>query len=73
MADVTGLLMMPKGKSKGPLDDLGDEPEATEEEPSMGKAKLMAAEDALDAFKSGDAQALSDALTRHYEACAGEV
>jgi hypothetical protein len=78
MADVTGLLMIPK-KGKGakspypesedmPEDDTGMAPES--DEPTMGSAKSMAAEDALAAFEAKDAEALSDALTRHYEACA---
>lgn len=73
MAD--GLLAL-IGKPKGgpPAEDMGDDemlpPE--EGEPSMDAAKTMAAEDALAAFESGDAEALSDALTRHYEACAAK-
>lgn len=45
-----------------------------EEKPSPpgGDMKMRAAEDALEAFKSGDASALNDALSRHYRACASE-
>lgn len=76
MADVTGLLMIPKKKDgKSPYPDSGegdlpgDAPPVTDD-PSMGGAKMMAAEDAMAAFESKDVEALNDALTRHYEACA---
>lgn len=59
-------LLMALGKPKGGSEM--DPPEG--ESDGMGGAKMTAAEDALAAFKSGDASALSDALTRHYDACA---
>lgn len=62
-----GALLAFLGKPKGPAEegeDMGDEG-GTE------SAKMTAAEDAMAAFKSGDATALSDALSRHYDACAG--
>lgn len=64
-----GALLAFLGKPKGASED--------SEEPDMGdeggteSAKMTAAEDAMAAFKSGDATALSDALSRHYDACAG--
>lgn len=69
-ADVLALIGPPK-KGAAP-DDEAAEGEAPPGEPSMNDAKMMAAEDAMAAFESGDAKALDDALTRHYEACAAE-
>lgn len=59
------------GKGKGlsskeaPSSDLGDD-EAEESE------ETSAAQDVLDAIKAGDAEMLSMALERHYEACKGK-
>ncbi len=74
MADgLLALIGKPKGGPPGDEPD-GDEMLPPEDgEPSMDAAKTMAAEDALAALESGDAEALSDALTRHYEACAAKV
>lgn len=43
-----------------------------EEDGDMGAAKVAAAQGILDAIKSRDAQALSDALEEHYACCGGE-
>lgn len=59
-------LLMRKKSEKGAPGDSGA--------PDLGaEAKELAAADALAAFKSGDADALSDALERHYRACRQET
>ncbi len=67
-----GALLAFLGKPKGPAEE-GEETEMPDEDMGgdMESVKMSAAEDAMAAFKSGDATALSDALTRHYDACAG--
>jgi hypothetical protein len=49
----------------------GDESEPDDDEamPEPGEVKSMAASDAMDALKSGDAKAFEDALTRFVGAC----
>lgn len=59
-------LALGKPKAGAAADDDDDEPAAD----MGGGAKMTAAKDALAAFKSGDASALSQALTDHYDACA---
>jgi hypothetical protein len=68
-----GALLAFLGKPKGgESDESGEYGEGADlEGDGMESAKMTAAEDAMAAFKSGDATALSDALTRHYDACAG--
>ena len=58
-----GILALAIGKPKPD----GEEPSG--EGDRMEDAKMTAAQDAMDAFKSGDAAMFSDALARHYEAC----
>lgn len=71
MADgLLALIGKPKGGAPG--EEMPEDAPPDTGEPSMDAAKTMAAEDALAAFESGDAEALSDALTRHYEACAAK-
>ncbi len=65
-----GALLAFLGKPKGPAEE-GEEPESDDMGDDMGSVKMSAAEDAIAALKSGDATALSDALTRHYDACSG--
>lgn len=57
----------PKGMGAGKPDD-----EAAESDPGMGDVKRAAAEDAMAAFKSGDVDALSTALTDFVQACKSE-
>ena len=66
-----GALLAFLGKPKGGESDESGEDAELGEGDGMASAKMTAAEDAMAAFKSGDATALSDALTRHYDACAG--
>ena len=63
---LLAFLGKPKGEPGGDGEDM-----AEDDDGGMASAKMTAAEDAMAAFKSGDATALSDALTRHYDACAG--
>jgi hypothetical protein len=56
------------GEAEPDADDMGTE----EAPPAMGEVKAMAAGDVMAAFKSGDATALEDALTRFVEACSSE-
>lgn len=46
--------------------------EGEDEGSGMAQAKLDAAQAILDALKSKDVQALSDALEEHYACCQGE-
>lgn len=48
----------------------GEEGEGDEDADVGADMRRTAAEDAMKAFKSGDVDALDDALGRHYEACA---
>jgi hypothetical protein len=74
------LLLAIGGKLKGkgammsePDDDeTGGESDKDGDEPSVEDAKRSAAEDALAAFKSGDADALSSALSDFVAACNSE-
>lgn len=67
------LLLAIGGKPKGlPADP--KEPDADDEEaaPASGDLKRTAAEDAMSAFKSGDVDALSMALSDFVRACKSE-
>ena len=64
-----GALLAFLGKPKGPAEE-GEEMDP-DDGGDMESVKMSAAEDAMAAFKAGDSTALSDALTRHYDACAG--
>lgn len=62
-AGLLAIFGKPKGSEDGPgedSDDAGD----------MESAKMTAAEDAMSAFEAKDVGMLSEALQRHYEACA---
>jgi len=66
---------MPKGMAiflggKGKPDESDDYNEDSEDSSSLGSmAKEKAARRIIDALKDEDAEALSSALERHYEAC----
>lgn len=62
------LMALALGKPKAGAEPSDDEGEGDVD--TGGEAKLQAARDALRAFKSGDAEALSQALSDHYDACA---
>lgn len=63
------LMALALGKPKAGAEEHPDD-EGEGDEDMGGGAKLAAAKDAIAAFKSGDAAALSQALTDHYDACA---
>jgi hypothetical protein len=66
MPEPKGLaLIIGGGKGKSPADGEGMADEAEPDDP-----KMSAAQQAMDAFDSGDVAALNDALTAHYRACA---
>lgn len=66
-----GALLAFLGKPKGSAEEGDEDMPETEPGGDMESVKMSAAEDAIAALKSGDATALSDALTRHYDACSG--
>lgn len=63
-----------KGPARGKMGSEPDSDDAGDEgaEPSMAERKSTAAADALAAFKSDDAGALEDALSRFVQACSSE-
>ncbi len=66
MPEPKGLaLIIGGGKGKPPAGGEGMPDEAEPDDP-----KMSAAQQAMDAFDSGDVSALNAALTAHYEACA---
>jgi len=68
----SALLLAIGGKPKGMGADKG-EPDGDEDAaPGMGDVKRTAAEDAMSAFKSGDVDALSTALSDFVQVCKSE-
>lgn len=69
MAGPKGILALAMGKAKPG----GDMPPGDDEDMGGGMegAKMTAAEDIIEATKSGDAAMLADAYQRMYDACAG--
>jgi hypothetical protein len=63
MPDPKGIMAI-IGKGSPSLEGEGPESDAEPEDP-----KMAAAQQAMDAFDSGDVAALNEALSAHYRAC----
>lgn len=61
-------VMLMLGGSKGQSDD-GDVSDDETKTDETGSDKTDAAQELIDAIKSGDAEAVSSALSAHYAAC----
>lgn len=64
-------ILAPKGDKKKPAGPPDMDAPEGDEDLDMGEGKIAAAEDILDALASKDAPALSEALSAHYDLCAG--